>query len=284
MWIAESIEQARRRRGELAGSVALVPTMGMLHRGHLSLLEAARGHGEQVIVSIFVNPAQFGPDEDFEQYPRRLGEDLAACREGGATGVFAPDRSEMYPPDAIESAVTVPSLAVDLEGRFRPGHFEGVCRVVLKLLHIIQPDCAWFGQKDYQQWLLVHRLVGDLNLPVRIERALTVREPEGLALSSRNQYLQGDQRRHALGLVKALREAKMLIEESDETDPQVVEGAMTRTMLAHHVKVDYAVLRHPRSLAPMDCIEPQLAGGVVALVAGHVGQARLIDNMIITGQ
>ncbi len=281
MQVVQTIEQMREVRSDLRGRVALVPTMGALHAGHLALVDAARERADHVVVSIFVNPTQFGVHEDFDRYPRPVDDDLARCRESGVSVVFAPTVTQMYPADTVASDLTVPSLTGDLEGAFRPGHFNGVCRVVAKLFNIIEPDLAVFGQKDYQQWRVIDAFVRDLNVPVEVVRHGTVRESDGLAMSSRNVYLTPQERTHALGLYKSLIEAKLLIEEAGETDPAVVERAMHNALVAHQVDVDYAVIRHPQTLAPLDSISPQLTEGVVALVAGRVGAVRLIDNLLI---
>ncbi|MEE9212172.1 MAG: pantoate--beta-alanine ligase [Phycisphaeraceae bacterium] len=281
MWVAKTIEQVRQHRKQTIGTVALVPTLGALHEGHLALIRAARSQGDHTLVSIFVNPTQFGPDEDYERYPRPLDQDLAACEREQVAGVFAPEVNQMYPPGQPAAQVQVPALAADLEGACRPGHFAGVCRVVAKLFNLIQPDVAMFGQKDYQQLRIIEAMVADLAMPIRIVAVPTVREADGLALSSRNAYLDAAERRHALGLFKALREAEVLIEQGGETDPAAVERTMQQVLEAHQVQVDYAVVRHPRSLAKLDSIDPTLSGGVVALVAGRLSNVRLIDNMII---
>lgn len=281
MWIAKTIHHARQQRRAVPGPVAFVPTMGALHKGHLSLIEAARQMDYQVIVSVFVNPTQFGPGEDFEQYPRQLEQDLTGCERAGVAGVFCPAVAEMYPPDQLDCELTVPALAGVLEGSIRPGHFAGVCRVVAKLLHIIEPQVACFGQKDYQQLKVIETMVDDLAMPVRVVGLPTVREADGLAMSSRNVYLGAEARRRAVALYKSLREAKRLVEDAGESDPAVVEDAMAQVLAAHQVKVDYAVVRHPQTLTELDCIEPQLTGGVVALVAGRIEGVRLIDNGVL---
>ena len=281
MWIASTISELHRLRSGLSGPVVLVPTMGALHDGHLAHIRVARRVGQQVIVSIYVNPTQFGPSEDFGQYPRPMDADLAACERCGVDGVFCPSDDQIYPPDQTDTQVTVPALHVGLEDQARPGHFEGVCRVVLKLLNIVRPDVVTFGYKDYQQLLMAGALVCDLNLAVRIEPIDTVREPDGLAISSRNSYLDEQARHHAVGLYKALQAARTQIETNNETDPQAVEAAMMQVLEAHHVQVDYAAVRHPLTLAPLDCIELKLTGGVVALVAGRVDRVHLIDNMLL---
>ncbi len=282
MQIAKSIAQARRYRRSARTGVVLVPTMGALHKGHRWLIEAAKQAGVgRVWVSIFVNPTQFGPNEDFDRYPRPIEQDLEICRQAGVDTVFCPTVAEMYPPELLGCEVTVPALAEDLEGRHRPGHFEGVCRVVAKLFHLVEPTAACFGQKDYQQLKIIQAMVADLCMGVSIFAVPTVREDDGLAVSSRNAYLDAQQRRHAVGLYKALCEAKMLVEQDGESDPRVVESAMGQAMLAYHVGVDYAAVRHPQTLGVLDCIEPRPAGGAVALVAGRVGGVRLIDNMVL---
>ena len=281
MWIADSIAELKQHRSQAPAPVALVPTMGALHAAHQSLIEAAQRHAATVIVSIFVNPTQFSPGEDFDRYPRPADEDLALCRAAGVTGLFQPTVEQMYPPEVPPCRLQVPALAAELEGAARPGHFDGVCRVVAKLLNIVGPHVACFGRKDFQQLRVIQAMVADLNLPVGIIECPTLRDADGLALSSRNVHLSPQQRRHGLGLSKALREAERMIGTADETDPQVVEQAMQQVMQAHQVEVDYAAVRHPLTLAALDSIDPALTGGVVALVAGRVGTVRLIDSVLV---
>ena len=281
MWVANTITDLRRQRRALTGTVALVPTMGALHEGHLRHINTARRIGDHVIVSIFVNPTQFSPGEDYQQYPRPLELDLAECEKHGADGVFCPSVEQMYPPDQPATDLTVPSLANLFEGRSRPGHFAGVCRVVTKLFSIVQPGIATFGEKDYQQLLVVQALVADLNIPVRIKPIETVRDAAGTAISSRHGYLSPAGHERAGGIYKALQTARLQVEDQSETDPRAIESAMVQTLQAHQIDVDYAAVRHPQTLAPLDCIEPQLTGGVVALVAGYVEAVRLIDNMVL---
>ena len=283
MWVANTITDLHRQRRALTGTVVLVPTMGALHEGHHRHIETARQIGDHVIVSIFVNPAQFSPAEDYRQYPRPLELDLAACEEQGADGVFCPSVDQIYPTDQPATELTVPQLANLFEGRSRPGHFAGVCRVVAKLFNLVQPDVATFGQKDYQQLLVVQAMVADLNIPVRIEPIDTVRDAAGTALSSRHSYLSPAGHERAGGLHKALAAARLQVEDQSETDPRAIESTMVQTLAAHQIDVDYAVVRHPQTLASLDCIEPQLTGGVVALVAGYVEGVRLIDNMLLAG-
>lgn len=272
-----TIAQLRAYRRSVTEPIALVPTMGALHEGHLKLIEEAKRLSDEVWVTIFVNPAQFGPHEDLARYPRPIEEDLAACERLGVSAVFMPEPDEMYPPGVLEASVDVPGLTPEFEGAARPGHFAGVCRVVLKLFNLCEPTFACFGQKDYQQLVVVEAMAADLNLPVAIQRVATVREADGLAMSSRNRYLADEQRGHAVGLIKALRLARQLITEDGESDPEAVESAMGRAMRAHHITPDYAVVRHPQTLQRVDTIDRE----VVALVAGRLGEVRLLDNMLI---
>jgi len=254
--------------------------MGALHEGHLAHVTAAREHADRVVVSIFVNPTQFGPDEDFERYPRTLEEDLQRCAKAGVDGVFVPSVEQMYPPGGFAVDLDVPGLTDQLEGEHRPGHFQGVCRVVMKLFNLVRPDVATFGRKDYQQARVIEAMGADLMMPVDLVHVPTVREADGLAVSSRNRYLSQEQRWSALGLPKALRDAEVMVT-AGELAPEPIEGAMRQVMASRRLQVDYAVVRHPRTLAPLDCIEPEVTGGVVALVAGRVGGVRLLDNLLI---
>lgn len=281
MWTATDIKSLHEQRLTLKGKVGLVPTMGALHRGHLSLVALAKAKCEHVIVSIFVNPTQFAPHEDFNKYPRPIEHDLALCKEAGVAGVFHPTPGVMYPQGVLPCEVQVPEIARELEGASRPGHFAGVCRVVAKLFNIIQPDVAVFGQKDLQQLLILHAMVTDLNFPIEMIAGPTLREADGLAMSSRNVYLTPDGRRHALGLSKALAEARVLVREQGESDPAAVEAAMKRTITAHHMQVDYAVIRHARTLASVACVEPDAGDGVAAILAAKIDGIRLIDNAIL---
>jgi pantoate--beta-alanine ligase len=283
MWIAETIDDARKQRATLPGRVCLVPTMGALHEAHLSLVEEAGRLADHVVVSIFVNPAQFGPDEDLERYPKPLESDLDLCRKHRVAGAFCPTVQQMYPPGGPECRVDVPSLARDLEGRQRPGHFAGVCRVVVKLLNILQPQLSCFGEKDFQQLRVVEALVRDLCMPVEIVPCPIIRDDDGLALSSRNHYLTDSTRPRATALYKALTRAGTLVEQDGETDPGVVEQAMGRILERSEVAIDYAVVRDATTLAPLDCVEPRTRGVAVALVAGSVDGVRLIDNMRLSG-
>lgn len=256
--------------------MALVPTMGALHAGHLAHLGLARGAADRVIVSIFVNPTQFGPHEDFDRYPRTLDVDAAKCAAAGADVVFAPEADEIYPSGFPGVELTVPGVADGLEGDQRPGHFEGVCRVVLKLLNLVQPDAVTFGRKDYQQLSVVRAMIQDLMLPIDVVEVPTLREDDRLAMSSRNRYLEGDDRKHAVGLSKALRQAEKMAADG-EPDPDAIEAMMRDVMQAHQIKVDYAAVRHARTLGKIDSVMPD---ETVALVAGRLGPVRLLDNVV----
>jgi len=278
MQVLRTIEAMRAWRTQ-RGRVALIPTMGALHDGHMAHVGPARAGADAVVLSIFVNPTQFGPGEDLARYPRPVADDLAKCEAAGVDAVFMPEPEAMYPPGIPASVVDVPGVTREFEGAQRPGHFAGVCRVVMKLMHIVEPDVVTFGRKDYQQLVAVSAMVADLNLAVDVVTVPTVREPDGLARSSRNVYLDAEQRRHALGLVKALRLAEAMIGQQGEADPAVVEAAMRQTIEAHHMVPDYAAVCHPLTLEPVDLID----GQVVALVAGRLGPTRLLDNMVIGG-
>lgn len=280
MWTVEDVSSLRSARSAMQGPVALVPTMGALHKGHLSLITRARDITDQVIVSIFVNPTQFGPSEDFSRYPRPIERDLELCFNAGATGVFNPRPEAVYPPGLPPCDINVPAVAGDLEGAIRPGHFAGVCRVVAKLFNMVQPTHACFGQKDLQQLRVIQAMVSDLNFPLEVIGCPTLRDPDGLAMSSRNVYLSNDARKKALGLSKALEEARLLVHQQGEADPAAVESVMTQIIKAHHLELDYAVVRHAHTLAKIDCIEPGANGGAAALVAARVEGVRLIDNLL----
>jgi len=274
MQICNDLKQLREARRAATGSVALVPTMGALHAGHLSLVEEGLRHCDTVWVSVFVNPAQFGPHEDFERYPRTLESDLAACRAAGVAGVFAPPVEVMYP-DFPPMAMDVPTLTTELEGAARPGHFPGVCRVVAKLLLAMLPDVAIFGRKDYQQWRVIDAMVADLFMPTKIVAAPTIYEPDGLAMSSRNRYLSEVDRECGLGLSAALDRAQKM--RAAGQSPDEVEAAMAVVLAKHRVQTDYAAVRGAEDLQMIrDWSKP-----AVALVAGRVGQTRLLDNRVL---
>ena len=220
MHILNTLDELRDYRRGLTGTLGFVPTMGALHEGHLSLVDAAKEYADRAMVSVFVNPTQFGPNEDLARYPRPFEADVALCEARGVDAIFAPTPDVMYPADAVDVSIDVPALTNVLEGELRPGHFAGVCRVVAKLLILAMADVAIFGRKDYQQLQVIQAMAEDLFLPTRIIAAPTKREPDGLAMSSRNRYLEGEQRRHAIGLHKALLAAKALVEDDGENQPR----------------------------------------------------------------
>jgi pantoate--beta-alanine ligase len=257
--------------------IGLVPTMGYLHAGHLALLAAARRDQTWPVVSIFVNPTQFGPNEDFDRYPRDTAGDLAQCAAAGCELVFLPAVADMYRPDAV-TTVHVAQLTDTLCGPLRPGHFDGVATVVSKLFNIIQPDVAYFGQKDAQQLVVIRRLVRDLDFPLTIVGEPTVREPDGLALSSRNALLAPDERARAVVLIRALRAGEQLIREQRATDAAAVLRAM-RAVVAEGrpAAVDYISIVDPATLQPVT----QITGPVLIALAVRIGQTRLIDNLLV---
>ena len=261
-----------RQQGKRLG---VVPTMGALHEGHASLIRAAASHNDVVIVTIFVNPLQFGPREDFRRYPRTLARDLRLARRAGADIVFAPSMQELYPP-GFHTRIDVGPLGACWEGRSRPGHFSGVSTIVAVLFHLTHPTNAYFGQKDYQQTLVVRRLVEDVKIPVRIRVLPTVREPDGLALSSRNQYLSRVQRRQVTVLYRALCAARRRIRSGERRSAPII-SEMKRLMRSAGVRVDYAAVVDARTLTPQE----RLHGQVAVLVAGWVGRTRLIDNLLV---
>lgn len=268
--------RSRVREARLAGqSIGCVPTMGALHDGHVSLIEAARAQSDFVVVTIFVNPTQFGPQEDFSRYPRPLEDDVAKCGEAGVDLVFHPETDAVYPAGDM-TFVDVPKLTSVLEGAHRPGHFRGVATIVLKLFNMVQPDIAFFGRKDYQQQLLIRHLVRDLDLPVEIRTCPTIREDDGLALSSRNAYLSDEERQTALALSRSLRLACDAC--LDGKSPTDARQAMHELLEATDgLVLDYATIADAETLEELD--EP--VADMVGLIAARVGSTRLIDNMPI---
>lgn len=257
--------------------IGLVPTMGALHEGHLALIRRAKEQCGFVGVSVFVNPTQFGPAEDFSRYPRTLPDDVRASEQAGADIVFAPDVDEMYP-HGFSSTVDVGGISRLLEGRHRPGHFNGVTTVCLKLFNIFQADRAYFGQKDYQQLQVVKQLVRDLNIPIEIVPVGIVREPDGLAMSSRNRYLNPEERRAALVLRDAL-EAALSAYRSGQIETEALEREMSAVIAAQPLaSIDYAVVVDAETLQHID----RVYRPAVALLAVRIGATRLIDNCLIT--
>ena len=258
--------QARRRAG---AKIALVPTMGYLHEGHLSLIAKAKAKGaDEIVVSVFVNPVQFGPNEDYAAYPRDEKADLAKCRAAGATAVFFPTPANMYL-DAHSTYVVEERLSSGLCGARRPGHFRGVCTVVAKLFNLVSPDFAVFGQKDYQQAQVIKRMVRDLNFGIEIVVAPIVREPSGLARSSRNTYLSADERARALAISRTLREVK--------SGKVKTVAAAAKAIAKAGLKVDYVECVDAETLDPRN----KVAKGCCVLVAAFCGKTRLIDNRVI---
>jgi pantoate--beta-alanine ligase len=263
----------QRRDGRTIG---LVPTMGAFHAGHVSLMERARQETDVVVVSLFVNPTQFGPSEDLAAYPRDEARDAAIAEEAGVDVLFAPPVEEVYP-DGFQTTVTVGELSQPLEGAQRPGHFDGVATVVVKLLNMVQPDVAFFGQKDAQQALIVRRVVRDLDIPARIAVCPTVREPDGLAMSSRNAYLAPAERERAIALRRALDAAEQAVT-AGEREAATVSAAALAAMAPYEVEPEYLALVDTENLAPVDRID----GEILVALAARVGRARLIDNTLIT--
>ena len=263
-----------RRAGD---HVALVPTMGNLHEGHLSLLKLAREHAERVVVSIFVNPTQFGEGEDFDKYPRTLARDKRHLKRAKVDLLFTPSVETIYPfgTDAATS-VTVPVLTREFCGLHRPGHFDGVTSVVSRLFSLVQPDVAVFGQKDYQQQLVVRRMVEDMHLPIRIVSGATCREDDGLALSSRNQYLDERERETAPVLYATLKEVEKALHDGKENYAELERQAMAKLAEAGF-EPDYVSIRRAENLAEPDRDSDQL----VILAAAQLGKARLIDNVVV---
>jgi len=256
--------------------IAFVPTMGFLHEAHLSLVRKAKELGDKTVVSIFVNPLQFGPKEDYKEYPRDTKRDLELLKNEGVDAVFIPEPEEMYPPD-FQTYVEVTKLTTGLCGAFRPGHFKGVTTVVLKLFNIINPDIVVFGEKDYQQLQVIRQMVKDLNMDTEIVAHPTVREEDGLAMSSRNIYLSSDERKSATSLYKALLLAKKLISEG-EKDPQKIKKEMEKFIHSFpFTRVQYIEFIDPVNLEPVKEINKP----VLCALAVFVGKARLIDNMLI---
>ncbi len=276
--IAEVRKQIGRARS--AGKViGLVPTLGGMHEGHFSLVRAAREGCDFVVVSIFLNPTQFAPGEDLEKYPQTLADDQAACRDLGVNLVFAPATREMYPRPSL-TTVQVRELTGTLCGASREGHFQGVCTVVAKLLNIVQPDRAYFGAKDFQQQVVVRRMVEDLNMPVEIVTCPTVREPDGLAMSTRNQYLSPEEREQATSLSSALSLGRQRIEADRPPAGEVIEAMREHLQAgAPDGEVEYLRIVDPATLRDVESTDRE----VLIALAVRIGQARLIDNTLVAG-
>lgn len=275
MNVVRTIAEARDERAK-SQDLALVPTMGALHAGHLSLIQIAKREATAVAASIFVNPTQFGPREDYNKYPRPVEDDLAKCEKAGVDWVFLPEAEEMYPPGAPEAVVDLPQLSGVLEGKHRPGHFRGVCQVVAKLFNILQPTIAVFGQKDFQQLRIITAMTEALNWTIRIVSGPTVREHDGLAMSSRNQYLSEGDRQKGLAISRALFLAKGEYTQGVRQTNRLLTS-MQRVLLEQHLSIDYVAAVDPVSLKPVDVVQ----GPTVLAVAARVGTTRLIDNVVI---
>lgn len=263
---------ARLRRGEKR--VGLVPTMGALHEGHLSLVRAARRQCEVVAVSLFVNPTQFGPQEDFSKYPRTFDKDCEMLQKEGVDLLFAPSVEDMYPKGMV-THVMVDGLSERLCGRSRPGHFRGVTTVVSKLFHIVEPEAAFFGQKDAAQVAIIGRMVGDLDLPVEIVVCPIVREPDGLAMSSRNAYLDREQRKSALVLYRSLMRVQQLFNHGERSAAGLIAAGKEVFAQEPSVRLDYFEIVDPENLEPLS----QVSQRSLVAVAAFVGTTRLIDNI-----
>lgn len=259
------------------GQLGLVPTMGALHAGHLSLIQRARQENQAVIVSIFVNPLQFGPNEDLDQYPQTLEQDQRLCQAAGVDAIFAPSVQDILGTEPIMTVVPPASLTDTLCGQARPSHFEGVATIVLKLLNLVQPDRAYFGQKDAQQLAIIQQLVQDLNVPVAIAPCPIVREESGLALSSRNQYLEGSQHQAATVLYRSLKAAQRLFSTGVKDSPRLLDAVHRTFTQTPEVQLEYANLVNPATLEPLSVVDTV---GLLA-IAAHLGTTRLIDNLLL---
>lgn len=268
-----ALVKAARNRSEKVG---LVPTMGALHIGHISLIEAAVKSCGYVVVSIFVNPTQFNPGEDFEKYPRPLEADLEICRKAGVHAVFAPKPEKMYPGENL-TWVNVEKITEPLCGKSRPGHFRGVTTVCAKLFNIVAPDMAFFGQKDAQQAIVIRRMVADLNMDLEIAICPTVREPDGLAVSSRNQYLSDRQRKDAAYIYKSLQKCRQLIEAGKIDSGEIIAEMRKILQQKPSINIEYISIVDAETLKDIG----RIAGKILIAIAAGVGPARLIDNIII---
>jgi pantoate--beta-alanine ligase len=276
MKTASSISEVRKFRTAMTGRFGLVPTMGALHAGHLSLVEQAKLQCEHVGVSIFVNPTQFGPGEDFAAYPRTLQRDLDMLEQVGVDLVWSPNCTGMYP-EGFQTWVTVEEVSIPLEGQFRPGHFRGVATVVAKLFNAFTPDAAYFGQKDGQQVAVIKRMAMDLNFPVDIVVCPTMREADGLAMSSRNAYLTPEERRAATVLFRALTAARAL-HETGEREADELRAEMRRVLRAEPLaREEYVSIAHPETMDELEKVQ----GPALFSLAVRIGKTRLIDNFLL---
>lgn len=270
--------QTLARNSRAAGkTLAFVPTMGALHAGHMDLIRLAATKAEVVVVSIFVNPTQFGPNEDFSRYPRNLETDLEKCREAGAHHVFLPSREILFPAD-YSTYITEEAVAMPLEGISRPVFFRGVTTVVAKLFNIVQPDIAIFGQKDAQQLAVVRKMVADLHIPIEIISAPTTRDPDGLALSSRNAYLTPSQRQGALGIPRTLELIKTMVNQGEHRAERLVAEATHLLADDRRVRVIYVAIVNPTTMQKQTTVEP---GNSLMAIAAWLDETRLIDNVLL---
>jgi pantoate--beta-alanine ligase len=268
--------RARQWR-DLGLKVVLVPTMGFFHQGHLSLMEYGRTMGDRLVVSLFVNPAQFGPQEDLQRYPRDLDRDMRLAREAGADCLYTPEAGAMYPP-GYQTFVTVAALSGVLCGASRPGHFKGVATVVLKLFNQVEPQAAVFGEKDYQQLVVIQRLVADLNVPVTVIGRPIVREPDGLAMSSRNTYLNPEERAAALCLYRGIQAAEKLAAAGEKSRDRIVAEVREIITRTPFTRIDYVALVDPSTLQEVEAIR----GEARLVLAVWVNKTRLIDNTLLS--
>jgi pantoate--beta-alanine ligase len=280
MQVHTAIAELLRWRAQATVPVGFVPTMGFLHAGHLSLIRRARAENASVVVSIFVNPTQFGPGEDFQRYPRDLDRDLGLIESARVDAVFTPTVDEMYPQGA-STVVEVESLSGMLEGASRPGHFRGVATVVCTLFHLVQPHRAYFGEKDYQQLQVIRRMVHDLQMPVEVIGCPTVREPDGLAMSSRNAYLSPPEREAAATLSGALSEAERLFQEGVRDALALQQRVQSLLAAQPLIRTDYVAVVQPHTLRPLTSLGPD---GAVICLAVWLGKTRLIDNLRLGGR
>jgi pantoate--beta-alanine ligase len=282
MKVVHSIEETRaacKAASRSGMTLGLVPTMGALHEGHLSLVRAARASCDFVVATIFVNPTQFGPNEDFAAYPRTFEADSAMLEQEGVDLLFAPTSDAMYPAGS-ETFVDVPEVGGRLDGASRPGHFRGVATVVTKLFHIVQPDCAFFGQKDAAQVAVLRTMVRDLNFGIDLIVCPTVRDEDGLALSSRNKYLSIEERSQALALRQSLHLVKTMVAAGEANASTLIEAMRTQLDGSNGVHMDYAVIVNEDTLLPVTDIHD----GALVAVAARVGKTRLIDNVVLAGR
>jgi pantoate--beta-alanine ligase len=268
----KKLSEVSRKKG---ASIGFVPTMGYLHDGHLSLVRKAREQNDLVVVSIFINPTQFGPKEDLKKYPRDMKRDLELLSEQKVDAVFCPSVGEMYP-EGHGTYVEVKGLSDKLCGASRPGHFKGVATVVAKLFNIVNPDAAYFGEKDFQQLVIIKKMVADLNMDVRIVSMPTVREPDGLAMSSRNSYLSKEERSRATAIFRSLKLAKTLAGSGIRSAVKI-KSMMAKLMKASKLKIDYISISDPQTLEEKKAV----SGKTLVAVAAYAGKTRLIDNIVV---